>query len=391
MQTLLWHNTKESIKRGCHEIVSRPLYMMFMFFAPLFGAIFMFNLLDRGMADRVPSAIVDLDNTEVSRNIAQTLGAFQTVEIKYKLNSFQEARELVQRGKINGFFYIPSDFTKKALAGRQPEISYYINYAYFVPASLLYKGFKTISVMTSASIVKTAAVDMGIPEEQVMAQLQPFPTKVHPLGNPLLNYDIYLGNSFVPGILALVAMLMTTFSISMEQKRGTSIEWLHTAGDSIEVAIFGKLFPQTVAFIGIGWVIQWMMYGFMQFPLNCNPFNMMLAMALLVLACQGFGVFVSCCIPSPRFAITVCSFTSILAFSIGGFSMPVENMYPELGILSYTIPIRYYFLIYVDQALNGFDIYYSRIWYAALLAFTIVPFILLRRLKRFSQHPVYLP
>ena len=59
--------------------------------------------------------------------------------------------------------------------------------------------------------------------------------------------------------------------------------------------------------------------------------------------------------------------------------------------LGYTMPIKYYFLIMVDQSLNGIDLYYSRIYYAALMGFTILPMLLSWRLKKECMNPVYVP
>ena len=74
-----------------------------------------------------------------------------------------------------------------------------------------------------------------------------------------------------------------------------------------------------------------------------------------------------------------------------GFSFPVQNMYGSIGIFSYLIPLRYYFLIYVDQALNGIPIFYSRLYYIALLLFPAVSLLGLRTLRKRCEHPVYIP
>ena len=66
-------------------------------------------------------------------------------------------------------------------------------------------------------------------------------------------------------------------------------------------------------------------------------------------------------------------------------------MYPAVGIFSYILPVRYYFLIYIDQALNGLPLFYSRHYYIALLIFPLVALIGLRRLKKHCLHPVYVP
>ena len=118
---------------------------------------------------------------------------------------------------------------------------------------------------------------------------------------------------------------------------------------------------------------------------------MMAAMLLLVMACQGFAVLVCGIIPNMRLALSVCSLISVLAFSIGAFTIPVEDMYGWVGIISYILPIRYYFMIYIDQALNGIDLYYSRYYFMALLIFVLLSFVPLFNLKRMCRRPVYIP
>ena len=66
-------------------------------------------------------------------------------------------------------------------------------------------------------------------------------------------------------------------------------------------------------------------------------------------------------------------------------------MYGSIAIISYILPIRYYFLIYIDQALNGIDLWYSRTYFGALMLFPVVASAIAWRLKRFLLKPVYLP
>ncbi len=381
----------KSVKRGVVQLVRRPIYLVSMILIPIGTALFLLDLMKEGLPEKVPAAIVDLDHTDMSRGISQTLGSMQMVDIKYKLNSYTEAREAIQRGEIFGFFVIPHEFSAKALAGRQPEISFYTNLTYYVPGSLLYKEFKTMSVLTSGALVKTVMTDAGIPEYKIMPSLQPISLHTHPLGNPWLSYAIYLGNSFIPATLALMIMLVTVFSIATEIKYNTSRDWLKQADGSILVALVGKLIPQAIIFSIVGIFIQALMYGYYHFPMNGNLLNMFSAMILMVIACQAFALFIVSIVPNLRLALSICSLVGVLSFSIAGFSFPVSSMYGSIGIFSYLLPIRYYFLIYIDQALNGISIYYSRFYYAALLVFPLVAMTMLWKLKKACQNPVYIP
>ena len=66
-------------------------------------------------------------------------------------------------------------------------------------------------------------------------------------------------------------------------------------------------------------------------------------------------------------------------------------MYPAIGIFSWLMPIRYNFLIYIDQALNGIDPYYSRWYYVAYLAYFAGAAALLPRIGRAYRQQVYVP
>ena len=381
---------KQSLMRGIRDVMRRPMYLGCMIVLPLFAAVFFVTLLDKGMATGVPSAIVDLDHTPTSRNIVRTLDSFHGVDVAYHLDSYSEAMDYVKQSKIVGFIVIPEGFSSDALALRRPELSYYINFSYYASASLMVKDYTTISALSNASLVSGTLLAMGMNEDAIESMLQPFVTKVHALGNPWVDYGVYLANSFVPTLLALMVMIMTAYSITVEIKENTSRQWLETAGGSMAMALWGKLIPQTVIFTLVGWAVQIYFYGIAGYPLHCPLWHMWLAMALLVVASQGFALIWVCIVPNLRLSLSVCCLIGMLTFSLAGLSFPVEQMYTWVGVLSRALPSYYYYEIYCSQALNGLEFAYSSAHYAALLAFTIVPFALMWHLRRKCEHPVYI-
>ena len=380
-----------SFKRGCVQLVRRPMYFLLIVIMPLLCSWFLLDLIKDGSVQRVPVGIVDLDNSSLSRRISRNLNGFQQVNICQRYNNFAEARDAVQRGEVLGFFFIPDNLEEDALGGRQPVVSYYVNYAYYAPASMQYKGFKTISMLVNGGIVQTAMRTVGVPNQQIESTLVPYQTHVHMISNPFTNYDYYLNSTFIPCFLSLFILLVTAFSLGLELKSGLSRQWLKTSGDSMFLALVGKLVPQTVLFTVVCWFVQWMMFRCYDFPLNCNPWNMLIAMFLLVVANQSFAVLMFCFVPNFRYGTMLCTLLGMVSFSFCGFSLPHEAMYPWVHSLGYVMPIKYYFLIMVDQALNGIDLYYSRVYYAALIGFTILPMLLSWRLKKECMNPVYVP
>lgn len=385
MSGVMW----KSVVRGCLTLVRRPVfYLLCVVIVPISMTAFLVSLLDEGVAERVPSAVVDLDNSEMSRSLIRNLNTLQQVDIQYKFDSYTEAMNCVKRGEIMGFFMIPERFGAEVLADRKPELSYYINFGYIVPGSLLVKGYTMISMLSNGAVIRETMRAKGVPEAEISPVLQPYINDIHPIGNPLMNYGVYLVNSFAPGVLALMILLVTTYNITMEIKNGTSREWLKAGGGSIVVSLIGKLLPLTILFTLVGWVMQMIFYVVAQYPMNGEIWTMLLAMFLLVVACEALAVIVCSILPNPRYALSVCSLIGVLAFSLGGYSFPVEDMYSGLGIFSYILPMRYYFLIYIDQALNGLGFVYSRYYYASLVAFVLVAIPFMPLLKRAMAKPM---
>lgn len=382
---------KNTFKREIKLLCSRKLYLFGVLLIPLTVLFFLPSLMESGIPQHIPTALVDMDNTVETREIIRLLDSSPEVDIVEKKNSYAEALELMKQGKVYGIFVIPHSFTRDVAAGRDIQISYYTNSTFYIPGSLLFKGLKTTAKLTSAAAIKTYLIEVGASKQQVQSLLQPVNFQAVELNNPWTNYSVYLSTSFVPCALALLIFLCTCYSICSEEKRGTSREWLASSGDSIVMALTAKLLPQTIVFTAVGVFSQVYMFGFLHYPMNGSLFNIVLAMILFVLANQAMGVFISGVMPNLRFSLSICSLIGMLSFSIGAFSFPMEYMYGSIGIFSYIIPSRYYFLIYADQALNGLPMYYSRFYYMALLVFLLLPLFVLKRLYKAHKNPVYVP
>jgi ABC-2 type transport system permease protein len=142
------------------------------------------------------------------------------------------------------------------------------------------------------------------------------------------------------------------------------------------------MLPQIVTWTLMGLFCLFLLYGAWRFPLNSGIWPMLLDMFLLVNASLALGVFFCGLVPSLRWALSLATLWGVLSFPISGFSFPHWAFPDTLKGLAWLFPLRHYFLIYVDQALNGLPMYYSYLNYAALVAFLILPFLLPNRLKK---------
>ena len=377
--------------REIHRLVAKPLYIFCMLIAPLFCMVFFVSLMKEGLPTNLPIAVVDLDNSSTTRSLIRQLNAFEQTEVAMQTMSFTEARQAMQRGEVYGIFYIPENFSAEASTGKQPKLSFYTNGSYLIAGSLLFKDMKTISVLAGGAVGLKTGTAKGLTESQIKGQLQPIVINTHSIGNPWLNYSVYLNNILIPGVLQLMIFLVTVFSIGSEIKFGTSPEWLKTGNNSLLVSLAGKLLPHTVLFSIVGFLSCSILYGFNAFPLQRGWMPMLTDMFLLVLASQAVGIFMIGVLPTLRLGLSFASLFGMITFSIVGLSFPVADMHPTMQALANLFPLRHYFLIYVDQALNGRDLIYCFGHYLALMAFLILPFLIGRNLKHALLYFRYIP
>lgn len=378
-------------RRELRRMAARPIYWFSMVLAPLFCYVFFTSLMGEGLPSDMPIGLVDGDRTATSRSLGRNLDAFQQTAVVRQYADVTEARRALQRGEIYGFYYIPAGTTRKAQRQEVPTVSFYTNYSYLVAGALIYRDMRTMSELASGAASRTVLYAKGATERQAMAYLQPVVIDTHPIGNPWMNYSVYLSNTLVPGVLSLFIFMVTVYSIGVEIKERTARSWLRGAGMSMPKALLGKLLPQTAVFLLMGAAYVVYLYGFLRYPCHCGIPVMLGVAALLVLASQGMGVLMIAVLPTLRLGLSFASLWGVISFSISGMSFPVMAMHPVLRGLSVLFPLRHYFLLYVNCALDGHPLLNAWPYAAGLAAFALLPLLLLRHLKNVLLTFEYIP
>lgn len=379
------------IRRELVRLARQPLYWFCMVIAPLCCYLFFTTLMAQGLPENLPLGLVDEDGTATSRNLARNLDAFQMTEIVREYANVTEARRAMQRGEVYGFYLIPKGMTRDAQLQRQPTVSFYMNYSYLIAASLIYRDMRMMSELAAGSATRSVLYAKGATERQAMGFLQPIVVDMHAVGNPWLNYNVYLTNILIPGVLGIFILMVTAYNLGSELKFGTADEFLRLADGSIVQGLTGKLLPQTLIFLLVGTVYVLWLYAFLRFPCRCGIPRAWCLMALYVLACQGLGVFMFTMLPTLRMSLSFASLWGVLSFSMSGMSFPVMAMHPALQGLSLLFPLRHYYLLYVNSILDGFVLANAWPYVLALLAFALLPLPCLPRLKHVLAHCRYEP
>ena len=378
-------------QREMKILIKNPIYLCCMVIFPLLTMFFFTSLLDEGVPQEMPVGVVDLDNSTTSRALVRRLDGFQTSRVVAHYTSVAEARHAMQENEIYGFLYIPKGTSEKLLASRRPKVSYYYSNVSIAAGSLVMKDMKTITTLGSAGVGQAVMRARGFTPKQIQTLLQPIRIDLHQVANPWSNYNMYLSTVFVPGVMMLFMFLISAYSLGMELKFNRGKEWLAKANGNIVVAILGKYLPQAVVFLALIFFYEFYIYNVLHFTHAGSLWTIVLLAVLQVFGSIGFGVFIFGLLPSLRMSMSICSLWGVLSFSLAGSAFPVMGMDSPIQALTWLFPLRHYYMLYQITVFNGYPLIDAWFHFVALVAFTLLPWFVIRKIKNAMLTYVYIP
>lgn len=370
------------MQRELHMMFARPLYLFASVGVMLLSTFFFLTLMRGGAAENMPVAVVDLDQTSISRRLIHEMQATPSVDIQLVTNSYPEAREAMQQGKIYGIFVIREGFYSDLVAFKRPQLDFYVTNAYTVGGNTAYKQMLTMANLVSGAFQREVLRKKGLTDDVIMHRIQPLAIEGHMVANPWGNYSIYLVSTILPGILGLICLMLTIFAIGFELKARTSHAWLRAAGGNYTVAMIGKLIPYTLIYLILGIGCHLILYRFAGFPVYGSKGRLMFGLLFFILAMEALGITMIGLLPTLRDALSIGALYSMLGFSLSGFTYPQMAMLPPVKALSYLEPLRHYYLIYVNEALMAAPAINSLPYALALTLFMLAALCVAPRLHR---------
>ena len=375
-------NTWAVLQRELVRLTHQPMYLTLMLILPLVSFAFFALLFNQGVARDIPIAVLDEDNTSLSRKVTQMIDATPTALVAYGIQDMDEGERLMREGKVMAIVQIPAFFEKNILSNTQTHIENYVSGTNITVNGLLSKDIQTAVTTFSAGIQLQLLTKQGLTERQAMAQLMPVRFDRHVLFNPYINYGYYLSPSFMPMMLLIFVVLTTVFTIGTELKTGTAREWLRTADDSVGAALLGKTLPVTVEMFLLSLVMFLIIFKVVGTPLNGSLTVILVSTLLFIMSYQAISVLIVSLLANLRLSLSIGGGYSVLAFTFSGLTFPIMAMWEPMQWVSRFFPFTYYTDIFVDQMLRGAPVVCSLPDMGWMSLFIVLPLLCLPRLKR---------
>ncbi len=202
----------------------------------------------------------------------------------------------------------------------------------------------------------------------------------------LYNPELKGATNFVPGVIAMVLMLvctmMSSVSIVREKEMGTMEILLVSPFKTFNI-IIAKLMPFLIISIMNLILILTLSVTLLGLEIRGNIFLLFFAAILFIITCLAIGVLFSIISKSQQKAMTLSLMGMMLpTMLLTGFMFPIENMPWFLRMLSNIVPSRWFFIIIKNVMLKGLGI--ESIWKQLLILTGMCTFLIVLSIKKFK-------
>ena len=364
-------------------------YLLILTLLPLLSILLFIAIFSKGMPTDLPIAIVDNDNTPLSRRVINMIEASPETAVRYKASNINEGERLIRQGAAGAMVIIPANFERDILGMTPTSVGVYISGVNILENGLISKGLQTTIATFSTGLKMQILSKRGEAEGQAITQVMPIRLDRHILFNPYTNYSYYLLPSFMPMMILIFTVLSTIFAIGSELKYSTAGEWLSTAQGSISVALAGKLSPTLTLMTAMAAVMFILLFEFVGVPLQDNIWILIVSCFMFILSYIAVAIFIIATTADMRLAMSLGGGYSVMAFSLSGLTFPAMAMHKTMQWFGHLFPFTYFTEIMIDQALRGAPTGNSLTQLSYMMIFLLLPLTTARGLKRIINDKKY--
>lgn len=326
----------------------------------------------------IPSVICDMDRSAASRAFLDDFVNSGYFSVEARVERMDEIDRYLDHGDAAMAFVIPRGFGDKVAARREASVMIIADGSESQSASIGVNYGTMIAARYTQKIIFEAferAKGLGLKPVFVNAEVRVW-------YNPALKSR----NFMVPGVLGLILMIMTTVlastGIVREREAGTMEQLIVTPIRPYQL-IVGKLLP----FVLIGLVdatfVITVARGWFGIPVRGSvPLLFALCLAFM-LNTLGIGLFISTISRTQQQAMLTSLFFIMPQLMLSGFVFPIENMPKLFQVVTYAIPIRYFFVIIRGIMLKGAG--WAELWTQAAALIVLGTIILTLSVARFHK------
>lgn len=315
-------------------------------------------------------AILDHSKDIATTSLIQEIEASRYFEVERNLHSNSEIEKIFKEGKIKLVIVFPQHFNEDLVHFNTAQVQ-------------LLADASDPNVANTLTNYATAIIK---DYQQRITDEKKLPYTINTGMRMLYNPQLKGAYSFVPGVMAMVLMLvctmMTAITVVREKEMGTMEVMLVSPVQPLKIVVAKAVPYLLLSLVNISSILLLSVFV-LGVPINGSLLLLIGESILFTLTCLAFGLLISSSTDSQQTAMFI-SLTGMFlpTVMLSGFMFPIENMPLPLRIISNVVPAKWYYLVVKDVMIKGAG--FSEIWKETLVLLGMMLFLLVLAIKKFK-------
>jgi len=319
-----------------------PLLLRILFIMPVLQLI-LFGYVVGADVKNLSTAIVDLDRSVVSRQLAASFSSSGYFRIDAYPGAERELQPIFDRGDAAVAIVILEGTEARLDRGETAPLGIVVDGSDSKTASVA-SGYAAQIVSTfNSKRIEEQGIDLAGPG---------IDARVRVMFNPTLEAV----NTMIPGLMATILMIsmmsVMAQAVVRERERGT-LEQMFVTPIGRGEYLFGKVTPYVIVAIGQMTIVALVGRYWFQVPFIGQVSVVVVGLMLFMFTAIGLGLLVSLVSRTRQQAQQTVMFILIPTMVLSGFIFPIESMPAPVVPLTYLIPLRYALLILRGSFIKG--------------------------------------
>ena len=340
------------IKKEFYHIFRDPRTVLILFGIPV-AQLLIFGTVIKSEIQDVHIAIQDQSKDETTQQITNKILSSGYFILDKNLTKTNGIESIFKKGKVKEVIVFENNFGE----------------------NLIKEGKANVQLIADASDPNMARLVIsytsGIINDYVkkMYPNLQFPLQIKPEVRMYFNEEMKSAYMFVPGVMALILMLisamMTSISITREKELGTMEILLVSPLRPVQI-IVGKVIPYLLLSIANAFIVVLIGHFVFGVPVTGSFILLMLETILFIMMALCLGILISTMASNQMTAMFISMIGLMLpTIILSGFIYPIDNMPVVLQVVSHIMPARYFITIIRAIMLKGTGILY--VWKETLI------------------------
>ena len=326
--------------------------------------------LSAGVMRDLPIAVVDQDDSAVSRELTRRLEAAPGLRVAARPGDMREAERLVRSNRAYAVVLIPADSERAVLRGATASVTTFYNASYSTASGAALREVGNVVQGYAATLAATQAAAVLGPGR---VRRPPIAVQSAVLFNPQGSYELQLVALIHPALLHLVFMVAIAGALGRELRDGTIGAWI--GGEPplrAAAAVAGKLAPYLAIFTGWGLLAIGYVAGLRGWPVAGSAAMLLAGYVAMYLAYVGVTLLVVGLTLTMGKALSVAGLYAGASFAFAGAIFPIESASGFARLWSALLPYSAFAKLLAEQWIMGAPAAQSLWQVLAMLAFLLV-------------------